>query len=312
MSTIDTLLTTDVVNTDWLTKINDNFTTLNTDKAEKSGGTFTGDISVPDEAYWVGWNGSTEVPTKNALYDKIEALPVLSDGDKGDITLSTSGTVWTIDNNVVTNAKLATVATKRYKWRTTAWTGDVEDLTATQLTADLNAATTSLQGMMSAADKTKLDSVNVYPTKVYKTITTATKTNSTGWTTLLTATIPWGVIAASKGIKINTYLVTSVISSGSNNVNTYRVNIAGSYVIQKEITDSWTAAGTYYRDVECIILGSGSAAQDTTIRYGWIAPDTASSAINTASDVTLTIEVDHAQANASVTTTFYNTIIESI
>jgi hypothetical protein len=33
-----------------------------------------GNISVPDEAYGAGWNGSTEVPTKNAVYDKIEAL----------------------------------------------------------------------------------------------------------------------------------------------------------------------------------------------------------------------------------------------
>lgn len=34
------------------------------------------DQSVPDEAYGVGWNGSLEVPTKNALYDKIETIPV--------------------------------------------------------------------------------------------------------------------------------------------------------------------------------------------------------------------------------------------
>lgn len=38
------------------------------------GGTFAADISVPDEAYGSGWNGSAEVPTKNAIYDKIQTL----------------------------------------------------------------------------------------------------------------------------------------------------------------------------------------------------------------------------------------------
>ena len=32
------------------------------------------DIAVPDDAYAAGWNGSVNVPTKNAVYDKIEAL----------------------------------------------------------------------------------------------------------------------------------------------------------------------------------------------------------------------------------------------
>jgi hypothetical protein len=31
-----------------------------------------GNISVPDEAYGSGWNGSLEVPTKNAVYDQVE------------------------------------------------------------------------------------------------------------------------------------------------------------------------------------------------------------------------------------------------
>lgn len=46
-------------------------------KANLSGATFTGDILVPDEAYGAGWNGSAEVPTKNAIYDKIETLPTV-------------------------------------------------------------------------------------------------------------------------------------------------------------------------------------------------------------------------------------------
>jgi hypothetical protein len=41
------------------------------------------DITVPDEAYGAGWNGSLEVPTKNALYDKIETLGTGLQGDTG-------------------------------------------------------------------------------------------------------------------------------------------------------------------------------------------------------------------------------------
>lgn len=48
------------------------------------GVTFTGDVVVPDEAYGSGWNGSLEVPTKNAVYDKIETL---GGGGGGSIVL---------------------------------------------------------------------------------------------------------------------------------------------------------------------------------------------------------------------------------
>jgi hypothetical protein len=47
---------------------------IGTDVLGMGGGTLTGDLSVPDEAYGAGWDGSTEVPTKNAVYDKIESL----------------------------------------------------------------------------------------------------------------------------------------------------------------------------------------------------------------------------------------------
>lgn len=74
----------------------------------------------------------------------------VSDGDKGDITVSSSGTVWTIDNSVVSNSKLANIATARFKGRVTSGTGDVEDLTGTQATSLLDVATTSLKGLMPA------------------------------------------------------------------------------------------------------------------------------------------------------------------
>lgn len=54
----------------------------------------------------------------------------------GDVT--TSGATSTIGANKVTNAMLSTVATSTFKGRTTAGTGNVEDLTSTQATALLN------------------------------------------------------------------------------------------------------------------------------------------------------------------------------
>lgn len=36
--------------------------------------TFSDPVNVPEEAYGTGWNGNTEVPTKNAVYDKMEAV----------------------------------------------------------------------------------------------------------------------------------------------------------------------------------------------------------------------------------------------
>ena len=53
----------------------------------------------------------------------------VTDGDKGDITVSASGTTWTIDNDVVGLAQLAHMATNRVVGRTTPGNGSPELLT---------------------------------------------------------------------------------------------------------------------------------------------------------------------------------------
>jgi hypothetical protein len=52
----------------------------------------------------------------------------VSDGDKGDITVTGSGATWTIDGDVITFANIQTIATDRLLGRDTAATGDVEEI----------------------------------------------------------------------------------------------------------------------------------------------------------------------------------------
>lgn len=76
--------------------------------------TWSADQSVPDEAYGVGWNGSVEVPTKNALYDKIETLgsgTVTSVSGTANRITSTGGTTPVIDISATFEALLGKVAT---------------------------------------------------------------------------------------------------------------------------------------------------------------------------------------------------------
>lgn len=70
------------------------WSTPNLQQVTDVGSTTTNDIIVPDEAYWAGWNGDLSVPTKNAIYDKIETI---SPSIWGNITSGTKGSVLFID-----------------------------------------------------------------------------------------------------------------------------------------------------------------------------------------------------------------------
>ncbi len=57
----------------------------------------------------------------------------VSDGDKGDITVTGSGTTWTIDAQAVGYGKIQNVANSRILGRVTAGAGTCEELTTSQI-----------------------------------------------------------------------------------------------------------------------------------------------------------------------------------
>src|SRR5574343_563344 len=71
----------------------------------------------------------------------------LVDGDYVDITVSGTGTVMTVKNGVVTNAKLATVPTMTIKGKNTAGTGAPLDLTVAQVKTmlDINGSISDIE-----------------------------------------------------------------------------------------------------------------------------------------------------------------------
>lgn len=122
---------------------------------------FSADVTVPDEAYGSGWDGSLEVPTKNAVYDKIEALIIgggsytdeqaqdaigmMIDGSltyvdatpllqrsalTGDVTAAAGSNATTIANNAVTDGKFRQSAGLSIVGRSANTTGNVADITA--------------------------------------------------------------------------------------------------------------------------------------------------------------------------------------
>ena len=107
------------------------------------GGQAVDPVSPADGTLWLNTtSGEVKVRSGGAT------LPVggggggggVSDGDKGDISVSGAGAVWTIDAGAVGLGKLADIATDSFLGRDTAGTGSPEVLTPAQARGILNVA----------------------------------------------------------------------------------------------------------------------------------------------------------------------------
>ena len=93
-----------------------------------------------------------DTSTGNAVFKEVPTAAV-SDGDKGDITVSSAGTQWDIDNTAVTYAKIQdTTTTDIVLGRSTTGGGMLEEITCTSVGRDL-LALTDADGAVSDGDK---------------------------------------------------------------------------------------------------------------------------------------------------------------
>ena len=96
--------------------------------------------------------GSNITITTNATSDTLTIASTaagVTNGDKGDIVVSGSGDVWTIDSGVVSNAKLALMGQGSIKARSAGNPGDMgvpQDLTVTQVLDLTSGTNASVQG----------------------------------------------------------------------------------------------------------------------------------------------------------------------
>lgn len=85
----------------------------------------------------------------------------VTDGDKGDITVSGGGTTWTIDNQAVTRQKLEHIQSGHFLGRHASGTGDVQEVSPTQARTILSINnvdnTSDLNKPISTATQTALD-----------------------------------------------------------------------------------------------------------------------------------------------------------
>ncbi|MGI9028163.1 MAG: glycosyl hydrolase family 28-related protein [Candidatus Saccharimonadales bacterium] len=134
----------DVLDEDTMTSNSD--TKVPTQQSVKAYVDASGGGSVPSDVAYdaTTWDAVTSIaPSKNAVRDKIVTMDsaiALNTAKTSNATHTgdaTGATALTIANNAVTNAKAAQMATKTYKGRTTAGTGNAEDVAVATLKTDL-------------------------------------------------------------------------------------------------------------------------------------------------------------------------------
>jgi hypothetical protein len=232
--------------------------------------------------------------TTNGTAASWATVSSVSDGDKGDITVSNSGATWTIDNDTITLAKLAHMPTARVLGRTTAGTGTPELLTisgtgSVAMTTSPSFTTPAL-GTPSAIVLTNASgtaaSLTAGNATLAATATTALALTTTSGPTVLVA----GAIADGEYLRRSGSTIISGAPSGSGTVTSVAQSFTGGLIsvagspITASGTLALTVAGTsggipYFSSgttwatsaalaASALVVGGGAGAAPATVTTG--------------------------------------------
>lgn len=235
----------------------------------RMGGQAADPVSPANGTMWLNiTTGEVKLRTAGATIAVGAGGGSLADGDKGDVTVSGAGTVWTVDAGAITLGKMASLATSTIMGRVTAGTGVPEALTATQVRTVLNVANGATAN---AADAVLLARANHTGTQTASTISdfaaavaaTATVTANTAKVSNATHT---GDVTGATALTIANDAVSyaKLQNAGANTVIARAAATAGD-LAEVALSASQLLGRGATGDVAAITLGAGLTMAGTTL-----------------------------------------------